>query len=201
MSIAHYIKTFTLWEFVKAHASAKQLFKKKATINYPYEKNPISPRFRGEHALRRYANGEERCIACKLCEAVCRPGDHHRGRPRADGERRHPADARRVEIASIAACARRPARSMRSSRAEHGFLGQGPERSADLRQMACSAVATNGSARSHADARRCAGCPVGRHADSTGPHDPLPRHPGEGRDPSEKGSLRVVSPRPRPAPG
>lgn len=49
----------------------KYMFKKPVTINYPYEKGPISPRFRGEHALRRYANGEERCIACKLCEAVC----------------------------------------------------------------------------------------------------------------------------------
>ncbi len=47
------------------------MFKPKVTINYPYEKGPISTRFRGEHALRRYANGEERCIACKLCEAVC----------------------------------------------------------------------------------------------------------------------------------
>jgi NADH-quinone oxidoreductase chain I len=46
-------------------------FKPKVTINYPYEKGPISTRFRGEHALRRYSNGEERCIACKLCEAVC----------------------------------------------------------------------------------------------------------------------------------
>jgi len=46
-------------------------FKPKATINYPFEKNPLSPRFRGEHALRRYSNGEERCIACKLCEAIC----------------------------------------------------------------------------------------------------------------------------------
>ena len=44
---------------------------KSVTINYPYEKGPLSPRFRGEHALRRYANGEERCIACKLCEAIC----------------------------------------------------------------------------------------------------------------------------------
>jgi len=42
-----------------------------ATLNYPFEKGPISPRFRGEHALRRYPNGEERCIACKLCEAIC----------------------------------------------------------------------------------------------------------------------------------
>lgn len=47
------------------------MFKPKATLNYPYEKGQLSPRFRGEHALRRYPNGEERCIACKLCEAVC----------------------------------------------------------------------------------------------------------------------------------
>ena len=68
----HWIKSFTLWEFVRAHAlTLKYFFKPKATINYPYEKNPTSPRFRGEHALRRYPNGEERCIACKLCEAVC----------------------------------------------------------------------------------------------------------------------------------
>ena len=46
-------------------------FRKPATIYYPFEKGPLSPRFRGEHALRRYPNGEERCIACKLCEAVC----------------------------------------------------------------------------------------------------------------------------------
>ncbi len=49
----------------------RYMFKPKATLNYPHEKNPISPRFRGEHALRRYPNGEERCIACKLCEAIC----------------------------------------------------------------------------------------------------------------------------------
>jgi NADH-quinone oxidoreductase subunit I len=49
----------------------KYLFKPKVTLNYPHEKNPQSPRFRGEHALRRYPNGEERCIACKLCEAIC----------------------------------------------------------------------------------------------------------------------------------
>ena len=49
----------------------KELFKPKKTINYPFEKGKISPRFRGEHALRRYPNGEERCIGCKLCEAVC----------------------------------------------------------------------------------------------------------------------------------
>ena len=72
MTVGQIIKSFTLWEFLKAHwLTLKYLFKPKATINYPFEKNPLSPRFRGEHALRRYPNGEERCIACKLCEAVC----------------------------------------------------------------------------------------------------------------------------------
>lgn len=49
----------------------RYFFRQKVTLNYPYEKGPLSPRFRGEHALRRYPNGEERCIACKLCEAIC----------------------------------------------------------------------------------------------------------------------------------
>jgi NADH-quinone oxidoreductase subunit I len=49
----------------------RYMFKPKYTVNYPYEKGYLSPRFRGEHALRRYPNGEERCIACKLCEAIC----------------------------------------------------------------------------------------------------------------------------------
>ena len=48
-----------------------KFFQEPATINYPFEKGPLSPRFRGEHALRRYPSGEERCIACKLCEAIC----------------------------------------------------------------------------------------------------------------------------------
>lgn len=51
--------------------SGEAFIKPKVTINYPFEKGPLSPRFRGEHALRRYPSGEERCIACKLCEAVC----------------------------------------------------------------------------------------------------------------------------------
>ena len=51
--------------------ATKFIFRKNVTLNYPFEKAPISHRFRGEHALRRYANGEERCIACKLCEAIC----------------------------------------------------------------------------------------------------------------------------------
>jgi len=61
-----------LTEFISGFATAmKYFFKPKATINYPFEKMAYSPRFRGEHALRRYPNGEERCIACKLCEAIC----------------------------------------------------------------------------------------------------------------------------------
>ncbi|MFQ5764832.1 MAG: NADH-quinone oxidoreductase subunit NuoI [Rhodospirillales bacterium] len=67
----------------------RYFFRKKVTINYPYEKGPLSPRFRGEHALRRYPNGEERCIACKLCEAIC-PAQAItiEAEPRADGSRR-----------------------------------------------------------------------------------------------------------------
>jgi NADH-quinone oxidoreductase subunit I len=65
-------KGLFLMEFVTGFVlGMRYFFRPKATINYPHEKNPISPRFRGEHALRRYPNGEERCIACKLCEAIC----------------------------------------------------------------------------------------------------------------------------------
>ena len=61
-----------LTEFISAFMLAmRYFFSPKMTVNYPYEKGPLSPRFRGEHALRRYPNGEERCIACKLCEAIC----------------------------------------------------------------------------------------------------------------------------------
>ena len=66
------IKSFTLFELLQGlYLTFKYIFKAKVTINYPHEKGPLSPRFRGEHALRRYPSGEERCIACKLCEAVC----------------------------------------------------------------------------------------------------------------------------------
>lgn len=66
------IKTFFLWDiFYGMCITLKYLFKKKVTIDYPYEKSKISSRFKGEHTLRRYKNGEERCIACKLCEAIC----------------------------------------------------------------------------------------------------------------------------------
>ena len=65
-------RSLFLSEFVAALAlSVRYMFKPKVTLNYPHEKSPLSPRFRGEHALRRYPNGEERCIACKLCEAIC----------------------------------------------------------------------------------------------------------------------------------
>jgi NADH-quinone oxidoreductase subunit I len=65
-------RSFLLTELVSGFAmTLKYMFKKPVTINYPYEKGALSPRFRGEHALRRYPNGEERCIACKLCEAIC----------------------------------------------------------------------------------------------------------------------------------
>ncbi len=67
----------------------RHMFKPPVTLNYPYEKGPLSPRFRGEHALRRYPNGEERCIACKLCEAICPAlAITIEAAPRDDGSRR-----------------------------------------------------------------------------------------------------------------
>src|ERR1700732_3434661 len=83
-------KSLFLKEFVGAIAlSMRYFFKRKATLNYPFEKGPISPRFRGEHVLRRYPNGEERCIACKLCEAICPAlAITIEAEPRADGSRR-----------------------------------------------------------------------------------------------------------------
>ena len=83
-------RAFLLTELVGGMAlTLKYFFKPKVTLNYPYEKGPISPRFKGEHALRRYPNGEERCIACKLCEAVC-PAQAItiEAEPREDGSRR-----------------------------------------------------------------------------------------------------------------
>jgi|TARA_B110000914_G_C15501546_1_gene466074 NADH-quinone oxidoreductase subunit I len=66
------LKTFTLWELLKGlQLTLRAFFMRKVTVQYPEEKTPQSSRFRGLHALRRYPNGEERCIACKLCEAVC----------------------------------------------------------------------------------------------------------------------------------
>lgn len=71
-AVARAIKTFVLWELLKGlRLTLANFFVRKVTVQYPEEKTPQSPRFRGLHALRRYPNGEERCIACKLCEAVC----------------------------------------------------------------------------------------------------------------------------------
>src|SRR5690349_11949160 len=83
-------RSFLLAELVKGLGlTFSYMFKPRVTINYPFEKGPLSPRFRGEHALRRYPNGEERCIACKLCEAVC-PAQAItiESEPRDDGSRR-----------------------------------------------------------------------------------------------------------------
>jgi NADH-quinone oxidoreductase subunit I len=83
-------KGFLLQELLSGMwLTLKYVFRPKVTINYPYEKGPLSPRFRGEHALRRYPNGEERCIACKLCEAVCPAlAITIEAEPREDGSRR-----------------------------------------------------------------------------------------------------------------
>ena len=90
MKFNRIIKTIFLVEFLRALMIAiKEIFKSKKTINYPFEKGKISSRFRGQHALRRYPNGEERCIACKLCEAVC-PAQAItiESEPRDDGSRK-----------------------------------------------------------------------------------------------------------------
>jgi len=71
-SIKDYLSSFLLLELLKGlRLTGRHFFQRKITIQFPEEKTPLSPRFRGLHALRRYEHGEERCIACKLCEAVC----------------------------------------------------------------------------------------------------------------------------------
>ena len=90
MKLDQAARSIFLREFISAFWLAmRYLLAPKATINYPFEKGPQSPRFRGEHALRRYPNGEERCIACKLCEAIC-PAQAItiEAEPREDGSRR-----------------------------------------------------------------------------------------------------------------
>jgi NADH-quinone oxidoreductase subunit I len=89
-TLDRFARSFLLAEIASGMAlTLKYFFKRKATLNYPYEKTPLSARFKGEHALRRYPNGEERCIACKLCEAVC-PAQAItiEAEPREDGSRR-----------------------------------------------------------------------------------------------------------------
>src|SRR5262245_11939985 len=72
MRLARTARALFLTELISAFfLSLRYMFSPKATVDYPFEKGALSPRFRGEHALRRYPNGEERCIACKLCEAIC----------------------------------------------------------------------------------------------------------------------------------
>ena len=85
-----FIKSLFLLELIKGmRLTGSYLFARKFTVQYPEEKAPISPRFRGLHALRRYPNGEERCIACKLCEAVCPAlAITIESEPREDGTRR-----------------------------------------------------------------------------------------------------------------
>jgi NADH-quinone oxidoreductase subunit I len=88
--IREFFGTFLLFELLKGMAiTGRHLFHRKITVQFPDEKTPQSPRFRGLHALRRYPNGEERCIACKLCEAVCPAlAITIESEPRADGTRR-----------------------------------------------------------------------------------------------------------------
>ena len=88
--ISRSIRALLLTELVSGMAmTMRYFFRRKATLDYPHEKGPLGPRFRGEHALRRYPNGEERCIACKLCEAIC-PAQAItiEAEPREDGSRR-----------------------------------------------------------------------------------------------------------------
>ena len=90
MRLDLYARALFLAEFVSGFFLAmRYFFSPKATLNYPFEKGMLSPRFRGEHALRRYPNGEERCIACKLCEAICPAlAITIEAEPRDDGSRR-----------------------------------------------------------------------------------------------------------------
>jgi NADH-quinone oxidoreductase subunit I len=89
-TLKRFLNTFLLYELVQGlMVTGRYLFARKITIQYPEERTPISPRFRGLHALRRYPNGEERCIACKLCEAVCPAAAITiESEQRADGTRR-----------------------------------------------------------------------------------------------------------------
>jgi NADH-quinone oxidoreductase subunit I len=89
-TVVNYFRSLMLWELlIGLKLTGRYFFAKKITVQFPEEKTPQSPRFRGLHALRRYPNGEERCIACKLCEAVCPAlAITIESKQRADGTRR-----------------------------------------------------------------------------------------------------------------
>ncbi len=156
MRLDHAAKSLFLTEFIGAFLlSMRYFFKPKATINYPHERNPQSPRYRGEHALRRYPNGEERCIACKLCEAIC-PAQAitiEAGPRRNDGTRRttrYDIDMVKCiycgycqEACPVDAIVEGPNRNSRSRRA----------RNSTTTRSVCSRTARAGSAKSRATSR------------------------------------------------
>jgi NADH-quinone oxidoreductase subunit I len=151
MQLDQAAKSLLLKEFVGAFfLSMKYFFKPKATLNYPFEKGYVSPRFRGEHALRRYPNGEERCIACKLCEAIC-PAQAitiEAGPRRNDGTRR--TTRYDIDMVKCIYCgsARKPARWMPSSR---GRISSSPPRrvkNSTTTRKSCWRTATGGNATS-----------------------------------------------------
>ena len=149
-------RSIFLVDFVSAFFLAmRYFFKPKVTLNYPFEKGALSPRFRGEIALRRYPNGEERCIACKLCEAIC-PAQAitiEAGPRRNDGTRRTTRFDVDMMNASTAASAKKPALwtpsywdRISSSRLRH-------LRSFTTTKNACSRTATAGSGLSRGTSR------------------------------------------------
>jgi len=140
------VRGAVLMDFAGAFGLAlKQLAAPKKTVQYPHERNPQSPRFRGEHALRRYPNGEERCIACKLCEAIC-PAQAIviEAEPRADGSRR----TTRYDIDMVKCIARRRARWTLSSRGRTRSLWSRPARNSTTTSSGCWITATVGNGKS-----------------------------------------------------
>ena len=139
-------RAFLLWELVHGMSlTLRAMFKPKHTINYPYEKGPLSPRFRGEHVLRRYPNGEERCIACKLCEAICPAlAITIEAEPREDGSRRTTRyDIDMTKCIYCGYCQER-ARWMRSSKARTLSSRQRPVRNCSTIKKNCSITVTVG---------------------------------------------------------
>ena len=149
--IAQAAKGAALLDFAGAFVLAlKYMAKPKATIFYPNEKGPLSPRFRGEHALRRYPNGEERCIACKLCEAIC-PAQAIviDAEPRADGQPAHHAlRHRHGEVHLLRPVPGGLPRWTPSSRAPTSSSPRRRARSSTTTRSAFWRTATGGSARS-----------------------------------------------------